>query len=127
MREPTWRGMLSRATFEDLVACGCPVPDLDVVDKKFEFINPDAQKKFLELLNELKKHMTNMFFNDIENMVNNLSDGDIQRMKEMMKALNDMLVKKIAGEDPGSKLIKAQGLGVAVIDEESLTEFLGGY
>jgi uncharacterized protein with von Willebrand factor type A (vWA) domain len=33
-------------------------------------------------------------------MVKNLSDGDMQRMKEMMKALNDMLVKKIAGEDP---------------------------
>lgn len=69
--------------------------------EKFEFINTDAQKKFLELLNELKKHMTNMFFKDIEDMVNNLSDGDIERMKEMMKALNDMLVKKIAGEDPG--------------------------
>ncbi len=69
--------------------------------EKFEFINPDAQKKFLELLNELKKAMTNTFFQDIENMVNNLSDGDVERMKEMLKALNDMLVKQIAGEDPG--------------------------
>jgi len=68
--------------------------------EKFEFINPEAQKKFLELLNELKKAMTSTFFQDIENMVNNLSDGDIERMKEMVKALNDMLVKKIAGEDP---------------------------
>ena len=69
--------------------------------EKFEFINPDAQKKFLELLNELRKAMTNTFFQDIENMVNNLSDGDIDRMKDMVKALNDMLVKQIAGEDPG--------------------------
>lgn len=69
--------------------------------EKFEFINTDAQKKFIELLNELRKAMTGTFFNDIENMVNNLSDGDIERMKQMMKALNDMLVKKIAGEDPG--------------------------
>jgi len=68
--------------------------------EKFEFINPDAQKKFLELLNELRKAMTNTFFKDIENMVNNLSDGDIERMKDMLKALNDMMVKKIAGEDP---------------------------
>ncbi len=68
--------------------------------EKFEFINPDAQKKFLELLAELKKAMTNTFFQDIENMVNNLSDDDIERMKEMLKALNDMLVKQIAGEDP---------------------------
>ena len=68
----------------------------------FEFINTEAQKKFIELLNELKKAMTNTFFKDIENvLVNNLSDGDIDRMKDMLKALNDMLVKQIAGEDPG--------------------------
>ncbi len=69
--------------------------------EKYEFLNPEAQKKFLELLNDLRKAMANTFFNNIENMVNNLSDGDMQRMKDMLKALNDMLVKKIAGEDPG--------------------------
>ncbi len=68
--------------------------------EKYEFLNPDAQRKFLELLNELRRAMTNTFFKDIENMVNNLSDSDIERMKEMMRTLNDMLVKKIAGEDP---------------------------
>lgn len=68
--------------------------------EKFEFINPGAQKKFLELLNEIRKSLTNTFFKDIEDMVNRLSDGDIERMAQMMKALNDMLVKKISGEDP---------------------------
>ena len=52
------------------------------------------------MFNELRKSMTNTFFKDIENMVNSLSDGDIERMKDMVKALNDMLVKQIAGEDP---------------------------
>ncbi|MEZ5559905.1 MAG: hypothetical protein R3E86_15340 [Pseudomonadales bacterium] len=69
--------------------------------EKYEFINPDAQKKFLELLNDLRKSMANTFFKNVEDMVKNMSDGDIQRMKDMLKALNDMLVKKIAGEDPG--------------------------
>ncbi len=69
--------------------------------EKYEFLNPEAQRKFLELLNELRRAMTQTFFNDIEKMVQQMSDGDIQRMKEMLKALNDMLVKKIAGEDPG--------------------------
>jgi hypothetical protein len=68
--------------------------------EKYEFINPDAQKKFLELLNELRQGMANAFFKNVENMVKNLSDGDIERMKDMLKALNDMLVKKIAGEEP---------------------------
>ena len=69
--------------------------------EKYEFLNPDAQRKFLELLNELRKAMASTFFKNIEDMVNNLSDGDIDRMKDMLQALNDMLVKKIAGEDPG--------------------------
>lgn len=69
--------------------------------EKYEFINPDAQKKFLELLNELRQGMANSFFNNVENMIKNMSAGDMQRMKDMLKALNDMLVKKIAGEDPG--------------------------
>jgi uncharacterized protein with von Willebrand factor type A (vWA) domain len=69
--------------------------------EKYEFLNPDAQRKFLDLVNELRRAMTNTFFKDIENMVNNMSDGDIDRMKDMLKALNDMLVKKIAGQDPG--------------------------
>lgn len=69
--------------------------------EKYEFLNPEAQKAFLELLNELRQGMASSFFNNVENMVKNMSDGDIDRMKDMLKALNDMLVKKIAGEDPG--------------------------
>ncbi|MDP6376395.1 MAG: hypothetical protein QF921_03345 [Pseudomonadales bacterium] len=68
---------------------------------KYEFLNPDAQRKYLEMVNELRQAMTNTFFKNVENMVSNMSDGDIERMKDMLKALNDMLVKKIAGEDPG--------------------------
>ena len=54
-----------------------------------------------ELLNELRQGMANSFFSDVENMIRNMSDGDIDRMKDMLEALNDMLTKKIAGEDPG--------------------------
>lgn len=66
----------------------------------YEFLNPDAQREFLKLIEQLKQAMTKSFFNDIEKMVQEMSEGDIQRMKDMVKALNEMLVKKIAGEDP---------------------------
>ncbi len=68
--------------------------------EKYEFLNPDAQRDFIELLNRLRKAMTQTFFKNVEDMVRNLSDGDIARMKEMLNALHDMLVRKIAGEDP---------------------------
>ncbi len=69
--------------------------------QEYEFLNTDAQKKFLKLIDQLRKSMTQSFFKDIQDMVNNMSDGDMQRMKDMVKDLNEMLVKKIAGEDPG--------------------------
>jgi len=69
--------------------------------EKYEFLNPDAQRKFLELLNELRKSMASSFFQDIENMIKNMSDGDMERMKDMLKNLNDMLDRKANGQDPG--------------------------
>ncbi|MCZ6501529.1 MAG: VWA domain-containing protein [Gammaproteobacteria bacterium] len=69
--------------------------------QEYEFLNAEAQKKFLKLIEQLRKAMTRSFFKDIEKMVKEMSDGDIERMKNMVKDLNDMLVKKIAGEDPG--------------------------
>ncbi len=67
----------------------------------YEFLNTDAQKRFLKLIEDLRKAMTQSFFNDIEKMVQEMSEGDIERMKDMVRDLNEMLVKKIAGEDPG--------------------------
>ena len=69
--------------------------------EKYEFLNTDAQKQFLKLLDQLRKAMTQSFFQDVQKMVNDMSDGDLERMKNMVKDLNDMLVKKIGGEDPG--------------------------
>ena len=66
----------------------------------YEFVNPDAQRKYLDLLNQLRKAMTQTFFKDIENMVNKMSPGDVDRMKKMLKDLNELLSKKAQGVDP---------------------------
>ena len=65
----------------------------------YEFLNTDAQKKFLKFINHLRKAMTRSLFKNISRMIDQISEGDIKRMKEMIKDLNEMLVKKIAGED----------------------------
>jgi uncharacterized protein with von Willebrand factor type A (vWA) domain len=67
----------------------------------YEFLNTEAQQKFDELVKQLRDAVTQTFFKDITEMVDSMSEGDLSRMKDMVKALNDMLVKKIAGEDPG--------------------------
>ena len=68
--------------------------------KEYEFLNPEAQKAYLKLLNELRQAMTQTFFNDIEKMVNKMSPGDMQRMKEMLRALNELMAMKAKGVDP---------------------------
>ncbi|MEM1434613.1 MAG: VWA domain-containing protein, partial [Pseudomonadota bacterium] len=68
--------------------------------ESYEFLDPEAQREFLELLNELRKSMVGSFFKDMKNLLDNLSDEDLERMKAMLKALNDMLVQRIAGEEP---------------------------
>jgi uncharacterized protein with von Willebrand factor type A (vWA) domain len=68
--------------------------------KDYEFLEPEAQRRFEELLEQLRNAVTKSFFRDVEKMVREMSDGDIQRMKDMVRDLNDMLVQRIAGEDP---------------------------
>ena len=74
----------------------------------YEFLDPDAQRKFLELLNRLRQAATNSFLKGMEDLIKGLSDGDMDRMKRMLQALNDMLVKRIAGEDPGFEAFMAE-------------------
>ena len=88
----------SRQTLDDLPD---DLPSRISQLEKYEFLDPDAQRKFLELLNRLRQAATNSFLKGMENLIDRLSDGDMDRMKRMLHALNDNLVKKIAGEDPG--------------------------
>ena len=66
----------------------------------YEFLNPDAQHRFQELLQQLRQAMTESFFQDVSKMVNEMSEGDTERMKQMVRDLNDMLTQRMRGEEP---------------------------
>jgi len=68
--------------------------------QNYEFLNPEAQHKFQELVEQLRQAMTNQFFNNVQQMVEQISEGDMQRMKDMVRALNDMLAQKMRGQEP---------------------------
>lgn len=68
--------------------------------QNYEFLDPEAQRRFQELTEQLRQSMTNQFFKDVEKMVQEMSEGDIQRMKDMVRALNDMLAQRMRGEEP---------------------------
>ena len=68
--------------------------------QQYEFMDPEAQAKFNELLESLKKAMMDTFFKDMYNQIQNMSPEDMARMKQMMKDMNQMLQDKMAGKDP---------------------------
>ena len=68
--------------------------------RDYEFLNPEAQDRFQELLRQLREGMAESFFRDVSKMVDEMSDGDAERMKQMVRDLNDMLTQRMRGEEP---------------------------
>ena len=63
-------------------------------------MDPEAQARFNELLESLKKAMMDTFFKDMYDQIANMSPEDLQRMKDMVKDLNQMLQDRMAGKEP---------------------------
>jgi len=68
--------------------------------QNYEFMDPEAQAQFTELMDMLKKAMTETFFKDIHQQISNMSPEDMQRMKDMVRELNEMLSERMAGGEP---------------------------
>ena len=66
----------------------------------YEFMDPEAQAKFNELLESLKKAMMETFFKDMYNQIANMSPEELERMKNMVKDLNQMMQDRMAGKEP---------------------------
>ena len=68
--------------------------------QNYEFMNKDAEAEFQELMQMLKQAMTETFFKDLQNQISNMSPEDMERMKQMMKDLNQMLQDRMQGKEP---------------------------
>ena len=66
----------------------------------YEFMDPDAQAKFNELVESLRQAMMNTFFKDLSDQIANMSPEDLERMKNMTRDLNQMLKDKMDGKEP---------------------------
>ncbi len=66
----------------------------------YEFMDPDAQSKFQELLKMLEQQILGSRFEGLKNQIQNMSPEDLQRMREMIRDLNQMLQEKMRGGNP---------------------------
>lgn len=68
--------------------------------QEYDFENDEARQKYEELVEQLKQAMMDRFFNDMSQMMSDMSPEDMDQMREMMSDLNEMLERQRRGEDP---------------------------
>ena len=67
----------------------------------YDFTSAEAQQRFEQLMEKLKQQLMQQAFDQMSGAMQNMTPEDMQRMKDMMAALNEMLAKHAAGKDPG--------------------------
>jgi uncharacterized protein with von Willebrand factor type A (vWA) domain len=68
--------------------------------QNYEFMDPEAQAEYQELMEMLKQAMTETFFKDLQQQIANMTPEDMERMKQMMRDLNQMMQQKMQGGEP---------------------------
>ena len=69
--------------------------------QSYDFASKDAQQRFDNLMDRLREQLMKQTFDNVSESMQNMTPEDMQRMKEMMAALNEMIEKHNRGEDPG--------------------------
>ena len=68
--------------------------------KEYDFIDPEARRKFQELLDMLNQQMLENFFRDMPQQLQAMSPEQKEGLKNMLQALNQMLSDRAMGQDP---------------------------
>jgi len=68
--------------------------------QNYNFESAEAQQRFDEMMDKLREQLMQQFVDQMSGAMQNMTPQDMQRMKDMMSALNDMLDRKANGEDP---------------------------
>jgi len=77
-------------------------PDLAGMVKslqEYEFTSPEARQQFEELMDELRQQLAQQMFNQMSGAMQNMDPAQMQRMKDMMAELNNLLEMRERGED----------------------------
>jgi len=67
----------------------------------YDFESAEAQRRFEQMMDKLRQQLMQQAVDQMSDGMQNMSPADVQRMKDMLAALNEMLEKHQQGEDPG--------------------------
>jgi uncharacterized protein with von Willebrand factor type A (vWA) domain len=66
----------------------------------YDFQSKDAEKRFEQLLDKLRQQLLQQHLDQMSGAMQNMTATDMQRMKDMLSELNNMLERRQRGEDP---------------------------
>ena len=89
----------------------------------YDFIDPEAERMFQELLRSLQQQMLQPFLSGMKQALGGMSPQDLQRMREMLRDLNRMLRDHAEGREPDFERFK-QKWGQHFPGVESFEELL---
>src|SRR4029078_13271737 len=68
--------------------------------QEYEWMNDEARQAFEHLMEELREQLRQSYFNQMSEGMQNLTPERMQRMKDMLSELNQMLEQRERGEEP---------------------------
>jgi uncharacterized protein with von Willebrand factor type A (vWA) domain len=68
--------------------------------QEYEFVSGEARQQFEELLERLRQQLMQQAFDQMSSAMQNMTPEDMQRMKDMLSELNQMLEQRQRGEEP---------------------------
>src|SRR4051794_9016221 len=67
----------------------------------YDFESAEARQRFEQLLDKLREQLMQQTVDQMSGAMQNMTPEDMQRMKDMLAGLNEMLEKQQRGDDPG--------------------------
>jgi uncharacterized protein with von Willebrand factor type A (vWA) domain len=71
--------------------------------QNYDFMDDAARQRFEELMDELRQQLMQSYFNQLSEGMSDVSPERMQRMKDMLAELNQMLQQRERGEEPDFK------------------------
>jgi uncharacterized protein with von Willebrand factor type A (vWA) domain len=66
----------------------------------YDFESAEARQRFEQLMDRLREQLTQQMVDQMSGAVQSMTPADMQRMKDMLAGLNEMLERRERGEDP---------------------------
>ncbi len=90
----------------------------------YDFESAEARQRFEQLMDKLREQLMQQMVDQMSSAMQNMSAQDMQRMKDMLAALNEMLERRARGDDPGFEQFMEQYGDFFPEDPQSLDELL---